>query len=275
MRNDREMTASDAPPVAVVTVPRRDRIVIASCIALVSVLAWAYLVHRASEMASAQPWPMSGMAMAMMSAPWLPADFAFTFLMWAVMMIGMMAPTALPVLLVFAAPHRQRVGRGVPSIVLVFALGYLTIWLGFSLLATLAQWALSRGALLSPGMTVVPQLGGALLVMAGAYQLSPVKGACLEHCRAPISFLMSHWRDGRGGAFEMGLRHGLYCLGCCWALMAVLFVVGVMNLVWVGALTVFILAERMGRIGARVAAIGGVAMIGVGLGTIGLAMSAR
>jgi predicted metal-binding membrane protein len=261
MRNDREMTASDAPPVAVVTVPRRDRIVIASCIALVSVLAWAYLVHRASEMASAQPWPMSGMAMAMMSAPWLPADFAFTFLMWAVMMIGMMAPTALPVLLVFAAPHRQRVGRGVPSIVLVFALGYLTIWLGFSLLATLAQWALSRGALLSPGMTVVPQLGGALLVMAGAYQLSPVKGACLEHCRAPMSFLMSHWRDGRGGAFEMGLRHGLYCLGCCWALMILLFAGGVMNLVVIVTLTVWVLFEKFAPFGEQTASASGIGLL--------------
>ena len=268
MRNDREMTASDLSPATDSAIPRRDRIVIASCLVLVCALAWTYLVQRASEMASVQPMPMPGMAMRTMTASWLPLEFVVTFFMWAVMMIGMMAPAALPVLLLFGASERRRADRGVPSIVLLFGLGYLTIWLGFSAFATMAQWALSQGALLLPNMAVTQRLGGALLIVGGLYQLSPAKAVCLVHCQSPMGVLMSHWRDGAGGAFQMGLRHGIHCLGCCWALMLVLFVVGIMNLVWVAVLTVFILAERIGRVGARVAMIGGVAMVGVGLGTL-------
>jgi predicted metal-binding membrane protein len=273
MRNDQDMITGGVRIRAVPAIPPRDRILIVSCIVLVTGLAWAYLVQRVSEMVSAHPSPMPDMAMTMRSATWGAAELVLTFFMWAVMMVGMMGPSALPVLLVFGASHARRADRGVPTIVLLFGLGYLTVWLGFSAGATIAQWALSQGALLSSSMDVVgPWLGGVLLVLAGVYQLSPVKRACLEHCQSPMSFLMSHWRDGARGAFEMGLRHGLYCLGCCWALMAVLFVVGVMNLVWVGALTVFILAERIGRIGARIATIGGAAMVGVGLGMLILGM---
>lgn len=276
MRNDREMTMPGAPPVGAAAIPRRDRVLIASCIVLVSGLAWAYLVQSRLEMATRSPWPMPDMAMSMMSAPWLPLQFVFTFFMWAVMMVGMMGPAALPVLLVFGASHARRSKRRVPPIVLLFGLGYLTVWVGFSVAATIAQWALSQAAQLSPAMTIVsPRLGGALLIAAGAYQLSPMKAACLKHCQTPMGFLMSHWRDGPRGAFRMGLRHGVYCLGCCWATMAVLFVVGVMNLVWVGVLTVFILAERYGRLGSWVATAGGIAMIGVGLGTLILGMSTR
>ena len=169
-------------------------------------------------------------------------------------------------LLVVAASHARRAQRGVPSPVLPFALGYLTIWLGFSAGATLAQFGLQRAALLTSTMAVAsPRLAGLLLFAAGAYQLTPAKRACLEHCQTPMAFLMTHWREGRGGAFQMGLRHGIHCLGCCWALMAVLFAVGVMNLVWVAALTVFILAERVGRTGALVSRVGGVVMVGLGV----------
>ncbi len=188
-----------------------------------------------------------------MDAPWGATDVFFTFTMWAVMMVGMMSPSAAPVLLLFAA---------VP----MFALGYMTIWVGFSACATLAQWALHQAALLSPMMAVAsPRLAGALLIAAGAYQLTPLKRACLRHCQTPLGFLMSHWRDGAGGAFQMGLRHGVYCLGCCWALMCVLFAVGVMNLAWVGVLTAFILLEKMGEGGARVSRIGGVLLVGLGI----------
>jgi predicted metal-binding membrane protein len=167
---------------------------------------------------------------------------------------------------VFAAAHARRRERGVPTLVLLFALGYLTIWLGFSAGATIAQWALHRAALLSSTMAVrSPRLAGALLVAAGAYQLTPVKRSCLRHCQTPLDFLMHHWREGAVGAFQMGIRHGRYCLGCCWALMAVLFAVGVMNLVWVALLTVFILVERFGRVGTRVARVGGAAMVGLGV----------
>jgi predicted metal-binding membrane protein len=150
--------------------------------------------------------------------------------------------------------------------VLLFALGYMTVWLGFSAAATLAQWALHHAALLSVSMAVAsPRVAGALLVAAGVYQLTPAKRACLEHCQSPLGFLMSHWRDGPAGTYQMGIRHGIYCLGCCWALMAVLFAVGVMNLAWVGTLTVFILLERLGGHSVRVARLGAVLMIGLGV----------
>ena len=146
-----------------------------------------------------------------------------------------------------------------------FGLGYLMVWLAFSACATAAQWALHDGALLSPTMaTSSTPVAGVILVAAGAYQLTPLKTGCLARCRSPLGFLMSNWRDGSSGAFLMGFRHGLFCLGCCWALMAVLFVVGVMNLAWVGVLTLFILAEKIGPTGARVSRVGGAILLALG-----------
>jgi predicted metal-binding membrane protein len=262
------MPAQDARPAAAPLTPRRDRILIASCVLLACALAWAYLVHLGIGMSSARAsaaMSMPGMTMTT-GAPWWAADFALTFTMWSVMMVGMMGPTATPVLLLFAASHARRAERAAPAVALPFGLGYLTIWLGFSACATLAQWALHQAALLSSTMAVTsPRVSGALLVAAGVYQLTPLKNACLAHCQTPVGFLMSHWRDGPSGAFRMGLGHGLYCLGCCWALMAVLFAVGVMNLMWVALLTAFILVERLGRSGARFARAGGVALIGLGV----------
>jgi predicted metal-binding membrane protein len=142
----------------------------------------------------------------------------------------------------------------------------LAIWLGFSAAAALAQSALHQAALLSPAMTILSaRVSGAILIGAGAYQLTPAKSACLRHCQSPLGFLMSNWRDGARGAVWMGSRHGLYCLGCCWAAMGVLFVVGVMNLAWVGLLTVFILLERFGRAGMLAARSGGIVMVAAGV----------
>ncbi len=201
-----------------------------------------------------------------MDAPWDASDVLFTTVMWAVMMVGMMSATAAPVLLLFAEMQSRRAQRGVPLAVLLFALGYITLWLGFSVCAALTQWALHEGALLSSTLAAAsPRLGGAILIAAGAYQLTPAKGACLRHCQSPLGFLLANWREGARGALQMGLRHGSFCLGCCWALMCVLFAVGVMNLVWVGALTAFILLEQTGRIGARVARVGGLVMIASGI----------
>jgi len=150
--------------------------------------------------------------------------------------------------------------------VLLFGLGYLIMWVGFSVVAAFAQWGLHEAALLSPKMaTTSSVLGGAVLLLAGAYQLTPTKGACLRQCQSPLGFLMTNWREGARGALVMGLKHGKYCLGCCWALMCVLFVVGVMNLAWVAALTAFILIEKFGRSGSYVARLGGVAMIAAGI----------
>lgn len=148
----------------------------------------------------------------------------------------------------------------------LFAIGYLVVWTGFSAAAALAQGALHEAALLSPAMAASnPRLAGSILAAAGIYQLTPFKGACLRRCRSPLGLLIGYWRDGLTGAFRMGLRHGVYCLGCCWALMCVLFVVGIMNLMWVAALTIFVFVEKVGPAGTLVARIGGAAMIAMGV----------
>ena len=246
---------------------RHDRVLIAGCILLVTALAWAYLVRLDHRMAASAEsvTAMAQMGMAI-DAPWRASDVLLTTVMWAVMMVGMMSALAAPVLLLFAEMQRRRPVRGAPLAVPLFGLGYITLWLGFSVCAALAQWALHDGALLSLTMTAAsPLLGGGILIAAGVYQLTPAKGACLRQCQSPVGFLMANWRDGARGAFQMGLRHGRFCLGCCWALMCVLFTVGVMNLAWVGALTAFILLEKSGRLGTLVARVGGVAMIVSGI----------
>ena len=245
---------------------RRDRALIASCIVLITALAWAYLVHLNRHMTSPIGGDTTTAPMRMvMNQPWNAGDLLLTFAMWAVMMVGMMAVPALPVLLLFAGMHAKRI-PGVMPAVPSFGLGYLAVWLAFSACATVAQWALHDGALLSSAMaTSSPAVAGVILMTAGAYQLTPLKTGCLAHCQSPLGFLMSNWRDGSSGAFLMGFRHGIYCLGCCWALMAVLFAVGVMNLAWVGVLTVFILAEKIGPTGARVSRAGGAILIALGV----------
>ena len=240
----------------------RDRTVIASCILLISALAWAYLFHLDHQMASSTvSTVMTKMEMAN-DAPWGARDFLFTFAMWSVMMVGMMTASAAPVLLLYTDMQASRGGSGAAVNGMLFGLGYIVVWVGFSALAAFAQWSLHQSTWLSPSMAVTSsRLAGVILIGAGAYQLTPAKGACLTQCQSPLGFLLSNWRDGAKGALQMGIRHGAYCLGCCWALMLVLFVVGVMNLAWVAALTAFILIEKFGRTGARVARVGGAAMI--------------
>jgi predicted metal-binding membrane protein len=253
-----------ATPVAA---PGRDRLIVWACIALISVLAWTYLLHLDREMSSsmAHDRMMTEMGMTM-DMPRTSADGFFTFAMWTVMMIGMMAGPATPMLLLFAGMQRTRASGPVPMALPSFGLGYLAVWAGFSACAAIAQEALHRAALLSPAMAASsPRMAGAILMAAGVYQLTPFKGACLTWCRSPLGFLMSSWRDGALGAFRMGLRHGLYCLGCCWALMCVLFAVGVMNLLWVAGLTVLVLLEKVGPFGAIAARLAGVIMIAVGV----------
>ena len=240
---------------------------IATCVALVTALAWAYLVVLDRQMSSSAESQAAMAKMGMiMAASWRTPDVFFAFTMWAVMMVGMMSASAGPVLLLFAGLQARRGERQVPLAVLLFGLGYIAVWVGFSVCAALAQWALHEAALLSSTMAATsPLLGGAVLVAAGAYQLTPAKGACLRHCQSPLGFLLSHWREGASGALQMGVRHGAYCLGCCWALMGVLFAVGVMNLAWVAAISAFVLLEKTGRSGAQVARVGGVAMMAWGI----------
>jgi predicted metal-binding membrane protein len=161
-------------------------------------------------------------------------------------------------------PQSARAGSSV-RFVWVFLAGYVASWTGFSFVATLAQWGLHNLELISPMMVgASPVLGSLVLTSAGIYQWTPFKYACLKHCRAPLQFLLSCWHDGNVGAFPMGMRHGAYCLGCCWLLMAVLFAVGVMNLAWITALSVFVLLEKVIPRGLLVARTAGVVLMGCG-----------
>jgi predicted metal-binding membrane protein len=242
---------------------RRDQGIIVACVVVITALAWAYLFLLDHRMAAHSGMSMMGMPM---PVRWTAADGFFAFLMWAVMMIGMMSASAMPVLLLFASMQRSREQQGVALSVPLFGLGYAAVWIGFSAAAALAQWMLLDATLLSPTLATSSRaLWSAILIAAGVYQLSPAKSSCLRRCQSPLGFLMSNWRDGARGALQMGLRHGSYCLGCCWALMLVLFVVGVMDLRWVAALTVFILLEKTGRGGLYVARAGGVLMIMAGV----------
>ena len=253
-----------------VAVSRLDRILISASIALVTILAWAYLVHLDHQMSAAMQDERVMAAMGMtMDKVWTLVDGWFTFAMWTVMMAGMMAPTALPMLLLFAAARAGRDQKGLSLPTLAFGLGYIAVWTTFSAGATLAQYGLHQAALLSPAMASSSgRLNGAILLAAGAYQLTPWKAKCLAHCRSPLGFLMTQWRDGTTGAFQMGFRHGVFCLGCCWAIMCLLFVVGVMNLVWIAMITVFVLIEKVGPAGAFVARLAGAAMILSGIAAV-------
>lgn len=210
--------------------------------ALAALGAWAYLGY--------QSWAMAHMDMVDMTMPdmgeWGAGDLALVFSMWAIMMVGMMAPAASPVVLLYARLQQERRVRGWPVVrSWIFLLGYLTVWTGFSAAATALQWGLHAAALLAPMMDqALPVAGGAILVAAGLYQWTPVKNACLAKCRSPLGFILTEWRDGARGALVMGMRHGVLCTGCCWALMLVLFAVGVMNLYWVAALALFVLLEK-------------------------------
>jgi predicted metal-binding membrane protein len=187
--------------------------------------------------------------------------------MWWIMMIAMMTPSAAPAILLYARGyrHERKLGRiaGVTTPTFAFALGYLLAWMGFSLVATGLQWGLERAGLMHAMLmwSIDPLLSAALLLAAGVYQLTPLKSVCLEHCRSPAQFLAANFRPGAAGALEMGLRHGAFCLGCCWMLMALLFAGGVMNLVWIAGLAILVLAEKVLPKGALIARVSGFALI--------------
>ncbi len=253
------MSDPRAPGHRIPALPRRDRVAVLSALAGATAIAWAYLVLLAVRMGG-----MAEMgAAAMEIRRWSPTDFLLMFLMWAVMMVGMMLPTAAPTALVYAAVARKAARQGTPvAPTASFVAGYVAVWTLFSAAATAAQWALDQAALLSPMMvTSSPGVGALLLFAAGVFQLTPLKEACLRHCRAPAHFIAEHWSSGAGGAFRMGLIHGSYCLGCCWALMGLLFFGGVMNLLWIAAITLFVLAEKVLPFGATAGRWSGVAMM--------------
>ena len=256
---------------ALETLLRRDRVVVGTALAVLIVAAWLYLLHLASamsDMAIPDMPTMPGMAMAMPAMhAWSWVEVGALVIMWAVMMVAMMTPAAAPMILMFATIHRRRTAEGRPATpTAIFVLGYLVIWTIYSVVAALAQAGLHAAALLSPAMPATsPLLAGGLLVAAGVFQWTPLKRACLAACRSPLSFLMTGWREGRAGAFAMGLRHGLYCLGCCWALMALLFVAGVMNLLWVAIIAVAVLVEKVVPRGDLVGRFAGVALVVAGV----------
>jgi predicted metal-binding membrane protein len=242
---------------------KRQRVVILAALAVIAALAWLHLFLAAADMTAA----MAGMDRTMTMPPRGATELGLLFAMWAVMMVGMMLPSVAPVILTFATVNRNQRARGetyVPTA--LFTAGYLLAWAGFSLAATLAQEALERAALLSPmDMTTNSRLlGGLLFLAAGLYQFTPVKLACLRLCRSPLDFVVNHWRDGPGGALRMGVTHGLYCLGCCWILMLLLFAGGVMNLLWVAILAIAVLIEKLAA-GPWVGRAGGVLLAAYGV----------
>jgi predicted metal-binding membrane protein len=207
------------------------------------------------------------MAMAAMQpTAWTAGTAIVMFFMWWIMMVAMMLPSAAPMILLFAAVNRKQREAGSPFVPTgIFAFGYLAVWAFFSLLAVTTQWGLERTELLSSmmvGTSVV--LGAVLLIAAGVWQLTPLKHACLKHCRSPLHFLSHHWHKGRLGAFRMGVEHGAFCLGCCWFLMALLFYGGVMNLYWIVGLAVFVLIEKVVPHGHGVGNVAGVGLLAWG-----------
>lgn len=281
---------SDAPLEALL---RRDRTVVIASAAGTAALAWAYILLLVAQMdmsPAALGASMSNMGGAGQSIPsatlsgsaasmampqiraWSSTEFAFMFWMWAVMMVGMMLPSAAPMLLIHARVARHSVTQGKPIAATGwFAAGYILAWSVFSVGATVAQWALERTLVLTPMMASASDIfGGSVLIAAGLYQWTPLKDRCLSHCQAPLHFIQHHggFSKDAWASLRLGLRHGLYCVGCCWVLMALLFVGGVMNILWIAGIAIFVLLEKVIPVGRLVARTTGVGLIAFGLWTL-------
>jgi predicted metal-binding membrane protein len=239
------------------------------CLGLLIVLAWAYTLAPMFG-------PRAGLVIPWMAMPargeWQALDLLLTFLMWVVMMIAMMTPSAAPMVMILARLEERHGGRAVRTS--LFLASYVAVWTTFSLAATAAQWALHDFGLLSGAMgAALPWLAAVILVIAGLYQLTPLKSACLKQCQSPIAFLSRHARPGARGALMLGLRYGLYCLGCCWALMAVLFAAGIMAVPWLAALSILVLIEKTAPGGLWFGRAAGIALIGYGIWLANSAMA--
>lgn len=242
---------------------RRDQALLAAGLLAVTTLCWLWIVPMARDMYG----PMTGASAWMMTGTWDLRYLLLIWAMWGVMMAAMMLPSASPMLLLYATVARRGPDAGSTAArVASMTAGYVLVWWLFSLGATLLQRALSGLLLMTPMMeTASPWAGGVLLLAAGLYQLTPLKAACLQACRSPLSFIMQRWRGGTLGAFRMGVDHGRYCLGCCWALMGLLFVGGIMNLIWVAVLAGFILLEKAVARGPWLSRLAGLGLMGWGL----------
>jgi len=249
---------------AIESILRRDRMLAAAALSAVIALSWVYLLTGAGM----SMHEMDGMLMPMRMEPWTLGYAVVVFGMWAVMMAAMMLPSAAPMILLYGTISRRRQASanvGTTS----FVLGYVVVWALFSTVAVALQFAMEEAALLSSMMEMTSiALAGALLIAAGLYQWTPLKQACLRRCRSPLDFIMTEWREGSAGAFVMGLRHGVYCLGCCWLLMLLLFVGGVMNLLWIGGLAAFVLIEKLAPAGHWIGRAAGIALILWGTATL-------
>ena len=247
--------------------PLKDRIIVYLGIILILAVSWGYIIgmgwHMGTLPFGTEPMKMDGsMNMDMnnksllesvltwmppMSGIWSFSDFFLLFIMWAVMMIAMMTPSILPMIMLFTSLNSKKIKENKPSASpLNLLMGYLLSWVLFSLVITFPQYGLHKIGLLTPMMEPThAALGGVILMLAGIYQFTPFKDACLTVCQSPLSFMMNNWRDGNLGAFLIGYKHGFYCVGCCWFLMLTLFALGVMNIMWVAILTIFVMFEKL------------------------------
>lgn len=242
---------------------RRDRVAALTSLILVVGLAWLYLWREASRMSATMPMNLAGG-----EAPaWSVGAFVLTLLMWIVMMIGMMLPSAAPATLLYGRIAGGRSASGsVSTSMLSFAGAYVVVWAVYSLAVSALQLELrSRGSLTTDMSSASVWLSSAVLIVAGVYQWTALKHACLARCRSPLGLFLMRWRAGRLGAFRMGLEHGIHCVGCCWALMLLLFVAGVMSLVWVAVIAGFVLVEKLLPHGRLVSRAAGAALVAAGL----------
>ena len=250
-------------------VTRRGRLALVLGLVVILAIVWGWLLAGAGmEMSAIEMTAMAGMdGWLMQPAVWTLRYAVLVFVMWWVMMIAMMLPSAMPMLLLFArANQTDRSDRTALVSTATFAGGYLLIWGSFCALATALQYGLESARLMSPMLVMTNHwLGAGILVAAGLWQITPFKSVCLRHCRSPLSFLVGRWRPGRTGAFRMGLEHGAFCLGCCWFLMLLLFVGGVMNLYWIVGLSVFVLLEKTIPFGHWLGRVLGIALVGWGV----------
>jgi predicted metal-binding membrane protein len=255
------VTSGERLPTILESALRYDRTPIIVLLVLLPLVSWTWIAIMARDMYG----PMTGASAWMMTAQWNLPHLFLLWAMWAVMMMAMMLPSASPMLLLYGGMARRSTPGPAATQIYALAFSYVLVWAAFSIGATALQRLLASLLLVSPMMKVTsPAAAAALLVIAGVYQLTPLKYACLQTCRSPLGFLMSRWRPGIRGAFVMGLQHGAYCVGCCWALMLLLFVGGVMNLIVIAALTAFVAFEKLAPFSVYKARISGVLLIMAG-----------
>jgi predicted metal-binding membrane protein len=263
---------------------RRDRIVVVLALTLLTALAWSYLLWLSADMSMGgmdigdfRMLPSGMGLMVPAHSPWQSMEFVFVFVMWTVMMVGMMTPSAVPMILMYARVGRQTEAQGTPFAPIAwFAAGYFLVWVAFALLATLVQWALERTALLDSWMTITSNvLGAFVFVAAGTYKWTMLKEVCLAQCQMPFAFLMRHggFRRDAPGSLVLGLRHGGYCVGCCWSLTALLFAGGVMNVLWIALLALLILLEKITPFGLLISRLSGLVLIAAGAWLLATGMS--